>query len=107
MPRRRKCTVLRSPQWNENITPYRKPSKLVEVLDELYSMEPKLRESEMREHMRQMKDDNGGLLFCYLKKSTTGMLLSEDQIQSWIKVAERRRKSQKECERRRIWWKMR
>ena len=34
--------------------------------------------------MRRMRDDNGGLLFCYSKKSTTGMLLSEDQIQSLI-----------------------
>ena len=69
---------------NENIIPYRKPPKLVEVLEELYSVGPKLRSSEMREHMRRMRDGNGGLLFCYSKKLTTGMLLSEDQIQSWI-----------------------
>jgi hypothetical protein len=72
------------PNQNENIVPYCKPPKLVEVLEELYSVEPKLRSSEMREHMRRMRDDNGGLLFCFSKKLTTGMLLSKDQIQSWI-----------------------
>jgi hypothetical protein len=77
---------------NENIIPYRKPPKLVEVLEELYSVEPKLRSSEMREHMRRMRDDNGGLLFCYSKKSTTGMLLSEDQIQSWISSRTQKKK---------------
>jgi hypothetical protein len=79
---------------NENIIPYRKPSKLVEVLDELYSIEPKLRASEMREHMRRMKDNNGSLLFCYSKKLTTGMLLSEDQIQSWISSRTQKKKKQ-------------
>jgi hypothetical protein len=37
--------------WNENIIPYRKPSKLMEVLEELYSIESKLRASKMREHI--------------------------------------------------------
>jgi hypothetical protein len=41
-----------------------------------------------------MKDNNGGLLFCYLKKSTTGMLLSEDQIQSWISSRTQMKKKQ-------------
>jgi hypothetical protein len=41
-----------------------------------------------------MKDDNGGLLFCYLKKSTTVMLLSEDQIQSWISSRMQKKKKQ-------------
>jgi hypothetical protein len=79
---------------NENIIPYRKPSKLVEVLEELYSIKPKLRASKIREHMRRMKDDNGGLLFCYSKKLTTGMLLSEDQIQSWISSRTQKKKKQ-------------
>ena len=39
-----------------------------------------------------MRDDNGGLLFCYSKKSTTGMLLSEDQIQSWISSRTQKKK---------------
>jgi hypothetical protein len=77
---------------NENTIPYWKPPKLVEVLEELYNMEPKLRACEMREHMRRMKDDDGGLLFCYSKKYTTGMLLSEDQIQSWISSRTQRKK---------------
>jgi hypothetical protein len=77
---------------NENIIPYRKPPKLVEMLEELYSHEPKLRASEMREHMRRMRDNNGGLLFCYSKKLTTGMLLSEDQIQSWISSRTQKKK---------------
>jgi hypothetical protein len=48
----------------------------------------------MRERMRRMKDNNGGLLFCYSKKSTTGMLLSEDQIQSWISSRTQKKKKQ-------------
>ena len=38
----------------ENTIPYHKPQNLVEVLEELYSREPKLRASEMWEEMQQM-----------------------------------------------------
>jgi hypothetical protein len=39
----------------------------------------------MRDRMKSMKDPNdGGLLFCCSKRHTTGMLLTEDQIQGSI-----------------------
>ena len=38
----------------------------------------------MREAMKNMRDDNGGLLFCYKKRRTNGLLLTEGQITSWV-----------------------
>jgi hypothetical protein len=78
----------------ENTIPYHKPPKLVEVLEALYSREPKLRASEMREEMRRMRDSDGGLLFCYVKRDTNGMLLSDDQIQAWINSRTQKKKKQ-------------
>ena len=78
----------------ENTIPYHKPQNLVEVLEVLYNREPKLRASEMREEMRQMRDTDGGLLFCYVKQYTNGMLLSEDQIQAWINRRTQKKKKQ-------------
>jgi hypothetical protein len=39
----------------------------LEVLEELYNREPKLCSCEMREIMWRMKDEDGGLLFCFAK----------------------------------------
>jgi hypothetical protein len=77
----------------ENQTAYRKPAKLLEVLRELYDIEPKLTAKAMRERMRAMRDCDGGLLFCISKRQTTGMLLIEDQIQSWINSETKQRKN--------------
>jgi hypothetical protein len=78
----------------ENTIAYHKPQNLVQVLEELYSREPKLRASEMREEMRRMRDSDGGLLFCYVKRDTNGMLLSDDQIQAWINSRTQKKKKQ-------------
>jgi hypothetical protein len=62
---------------------YQKPAKLLEVLETLYAIEPKLRAVEFRERMKVMKDPvNGGLLFCWENRFTRGMLLTMDQLQS-------------------------
>jgi hypothetical protein len=42
--------------------------------------------------MKSMKEEAGGLLFCWLKQHMTGMLLTEDQMQSWINTETQRRK---------------
>jgi hypothetical protein len=77
----------------EGVTPYHKPEQLIAVLLELYNEEPKLRSNEMRERMREMKDENdGGLLFCWSKRDVTGLLLTEDQIQAWINSETQRKK---------------
>jgi hypothetical protein len=66
----------------------------VEVLEELYTIEPKLRACEMRDRMKTMKDpDDGGLLFCFPKRRTTGLLLAEDQIQGWITSRTQKKKN--------------
>jgi hypothetical protein len=78
----------------ENVQPYYKPPRLLEVLEELYTIEPKLRACEMRDRMKTMKDtDAGGLLFCFSKRYTTGMLLADDQIQSWINSRTQKKKN--------------
>lgn len=78
----------------ENIVAYKKPPTLLRVLEELYILEPKLRASEMRACMRTMLDEqDGGLLFCWSKRSTTGILLTEDQIQSWINTRTQKKKT--------------
>lgn len=47
----------------EGCTPYQKPPKLVEVLKWLYYNQPsKLRPCDMRARMREMRDEDGGLL---------------------------------------------
>jgi hypothetical protein len=76
----------------EGQTPYRKPARLLEVLRELFDIEPKLNAKAMRDRMKAMRDEAGGLLFCWSKRHTTGMLLTEDQIQSWINTETQRRK---------------
>jgi hypothetical protein len=46
------------------LQPYYKPRRLLDGLEELYTIEPKLRACEMRDRMKTMKDpDDGGLLF--------------------------------------------
>jgi hypothetical protein len=72
---------------------YKKTDRLVEVLRELYAIEPKLRAKEMRDQMKGMRDDDGGLLFCYAKRFTTGLVLSFDQIQSWITSETQKKKA--------------
>jgi hypothetical protein len=72
---------------------YKKPTRLLEVLRELYALEPKLRAQEMRDRMKGMRDDDGGLLFCYSKQLTTGLVLSIDQIQSWITSETQKKKA--------------
>ena len=42
--------------------------------------------------MKGMRDSNGGLLFCWSKHNTTGMLLTEDQIQAWINTHSQKEK---------------
>jgi hypothetical protein len=79
----------------ENALGYRKPPMLLKVLEELYNREPKLRACEMREIMRRMRDEDGGLLFCFSKRNTTGMLLLEDQIQSWINSTTKKKKKER------------
>jgi hypothetical protein len=72
---------------------YRKPEKLVEALEMLYAIEPKLGADEMRERMKMMRDTDGGLLFCWEKRTTIGMLLSTDQIQGWITSRTQKKKN--------------
>jgi hypothetical protein len=72
---------------------YKKPARLIKVLRELYVIEPKLRAQEMRDRMKGMRDDDGGLLFCYSKRLTTGLVLSIDQIQSFITSETQKKKA--------------
>jgi hypothetical protein len=72
---------------------YKKTARLLEVLRELYAIEPKLRAQEMRDRMKEMRDVDGGLLFCYSKRFSTGLLLSIDQIQSWITSETQKKKA--------------
>jgi hypothetical protein len=74
---------------------YKKPPRLMAVLRELYTIEPKLRAQEMQDRMREMRDEDGGLLFCYSKRLDTGLLLSFDQIQSWISSETQKKKAKK------------
>ena len=64
----------------------------MKVLEELYNWEPKLRICEMREIMWRMRDKDGGLLFCFSKQNTTGILILEDQIQSLINSTMKKKK---------------
>ncbi len=47
----------------------------------------------MQDQMKGMRDDDGGLLFCYAKRFTTGLVLSFDQIQSWITSETQKKKA--------------
>jgi hypothetical protein len=42
--------------------------------------------------IREMRDEDGGLLFCYSKRLTTGLVLTFDQIQSWISSETQKKK---------------
>jgi hypothetical protein len=78
----------------ENFQPCYKPPCLLKVSDELCNIEAKLRACEMRDRMKSVKDPNdGGLLFCFSKRHTTGMLLTEDQIQGSINSKTRKKKA--------------
>ena len=65
-------------------TPYKKPDKLKDVLEHLFNSDVKMNAKAMREAMQNMRDDNSGLLFCYKKRRTNGLLLTEGQITSWV-----------------------
>ncbi len=41
-----------------------------------------------------MRDSDGGLLFCYVKRDRNGMLLSDGQIQEWINSRTQKKKKQ-------------
>jgi hypothetical protein len=75
---------------------YRKTKKLLEVLEQLYWLVPKLSAGQMRERMSARLDTDGSLLFCSAKGDTTGKLLSVEQIQGWIN---RRTQKRREDER--------
>ena len=66
------------------VAPYKKPEKLKDVLVQLFNSDVKMNAKVMREAMKNMRDNNGGLLFCYKKRCTNGLLLTEGQITSWI-----------------------
>ena len=72
---------------------YTKPKKLIEALKMLYNVKPQLRASQFRDRLSKMRDpDDGGLLFCWAKRNTSGMLLTEDQIQGWINTETQKEK---------------
>jgi hypothetical protein len=48
---------------------------------------------EMQDQMKAMRDDDGGLLFCFSKRFNTGLVLSIDQIQSWITSETQKKKA--------------
>ncbi len=76
----------------ENGAGYRKPEELNETLKMLYAKEPKLTARQMRDEMSKMRDAKGGLKFSFAKRDTTGMLLSVDQIQSFISTSTQKKK---------------
>jgi hypothetical protein len=76
----------------ENAAGYRKPEELNETLKMLYAKEPKLTARQMRDEMSKMRDAKGGLKFSFAKRDSTGMLLSVDQIQSFISTSTQRKK---------------
>ena len=75
---------------------YKKPLRLLQVLRELYALVPKLRAQEMQDRMKEMRDEDGGLLFCYSKRFTTGLVLTFAQIQSWISSETQKKKGKQE-----------
>jgi len=68
----------------EGVPAYRKPARLVQELRILFDKRPKLNEYQMREALKAMRAEDGSLLFCYDNRDTTGMVISEEQIKSWI-----------------------
>jgi hypothetical protein len=77
----------------DGVNNYRKPKRLLQELKTLFDIEPKLRPHEMKERMAAMIDPaDGGLFFCYSKRDTNGMLLSEDTIAQWISSETQKRK---------------
>ena len=66
--------------------PYIKSQLLKDTLEELYNNEVKLNAKAMRKRMREMRDDDGGLLFSHKKRRTNGILLTEGQITSWVSM---------------------
>ena len=49
----------------EAATPYKKPKKLLDILEDLYCQEPKLNAKAMRGMMSKMQDNDGALLFSW------------------------------------------
>jgi hypothetical protein len=77
----------------DGVNNYRKPKRLLQELKTLFDIEPKLRPHEMKERMAAMIDPaDGGLFFCYSKRDTNGMLLSEDTLSQWISSETQKRK---------------
>ena len=76
----------------ESTTPYKKPVKLLDVLDELYCCEHKLKAKTMREAMSKMEDNDCGLLFSWKKLYSNGLLLTESQITSYINIQTQKKK---------------
>ena len=76
----------------EAATPYKKPAKLVDILEDLYYQEPKLNAKAMKEVMSKMQDNDGGLLFSWKKRFINGLLLTESQITSWINIQTQKKK---------------
>jgi hypothetical protein len=56
--------------WRKDVVFYRNSSKLVEVLEILYKLEPKFRTCGMCEQMKDMRHRDGRLLFCFSKSTT-------------------------------------
>jgi hypothetical protein len=75
--------------------PYTKTHLLKDILEELYNNEVKLNAKEMRKRMREMRDDDGGLMFSYKKRRTNGILLTEGQITSWVSGLTKKQKKAK------------
>jgi hypothetical protein len=76
----------------------RKTPTQLKILEEMFFELPKLNAKRMRERMSVMLDTDGSLLFTYAKGGTTGILLSEEQINSWItrRTAKRKKADQGE-----------
>ena len=66
--------------------PYTKTQLLKDTLEELYNNEVKLNAKAMRKRMREMRDEDGGLLFSHKKRRTNGIILTEGQITSWVSM---------------------
>jgi hypothetical protein len=74
--------------WKENQTAYRKPTKLLEVIRELYNIEPKQTAKAVCEQMRAMRDCDGGLLFC-ISKCQTALKIRSNHGSTWRQSRER------------------
>ena len=76
----------------------RKTPSQLKILEELFFELPKLNAKRMQERMSVMLDTDGSLLCTHAKSGTTGILLSEEQINSWItrRTAKRKKADQAE-----------